>query len=519
MTADSPIQSKLRYYHLANAVLMSNLIANAVGNAMADAFLYHRAPAFLDGTLFFFNEVDDIVGGVWILVNALIIIWYERPIRKCLYRFRTGEPQDPVQFSTAKKRLLNEPCFIVIFNLIVWTDISLLYWWLGMPDILAVSFCTGLITVALAFFWVEHVIQHHLIPVFFPDGGLSRVPGVWAVSLRTRLGALIFAVSIVPLALIHMTINRFRRIQAQGEMSETDLLSLLQDAISLESLVFIGLGIFLSLMVSETLRRPVEEIILSLTRVVKGDFTARARVYARDEIGFAGETLNLMAEELKEKEFIRRTFGRYVGESVRDEVLKGKIPLNGELKQATILFADLRNFTPLVESTPPAVIVYMLNAYLDEMTQCIRRHKGLVLQFIGDEIEAVFGAPMGMDGHEHAAVRAALEMRARLDALNNKLEGREYARLNHGIGIHTGQVLAANIGTRERTAYSLIGDTVNTASRIQEMNKKFKTDILVSGDIFEKTKTDFEFIRMPETKLKGKNRSVPIYSLPTPITQ
>ena len=508
------IPTRFKYYHLANDVLLGNLIANFAGSVMVDAFIYYRAPVYFDKTISFFQSVDDVVTVIWVLCSIVTIIFYERPIRRCLKSYYNGDTPDSALLAQAKKRVLNEPLFIVGFNSITWILISVFYWFLGAPGSLVVGVSNGLITVVLAFFWVEHVIQNNLIPLFFPDGGLSKVPGVVSVSLRTRLGALIFAVSIVPLTYIHLTISRFRTLQANGQMSETDLLRLLQEAVSIQSLVFIGLGIFLSLMVSQTLRKPVEEIILSLSRVVKGDFAAKTRIYARDEIGFAGETLNIMAEGLKEKEFIRRTFGRYVGETVRDEILKGEIPMDGELKQATILFADLRNFTPLVEKTPPSDMVKMLNAYLDEMTQCIRRNKGLVLQFIGDEIEAVFGAPVSMPGHEQNAVEAALEMRHRLELLNASLSKKGYPALNHGIGIHTGQVLAANIGTKERTAYSLIGDTVNTASRIQGMNKVFKTDILVSHAIYEKTKSGFSFVQMPRVELKGKSVAVDIYSLP-----
>ncbi|MDD9300956.1 MAG: adenylate/guanylate cyclase domain-containing protein [Desulfobacter sp.] len=128
-------------------------------------------------------------------------------------------------------------------------------------------------------------------------------------------------------------------------------------------------------------------------------------------------------------------------------------------------------------------------------------------------MEAVFGAPLSLAGHERAAVKAAIDMRTRLEALNKTLQAQGYQGLKHGIGIHTGQVLAANIGARERIAYSLIGDTVNTASRIQDMNKKFKTDILVSKDIVQNAGRGVEFVQMPGVRLKGKTKKVTLFSV------
>ena len=122
-----------------------------------------------------------------------------------------------------------------------------------------------------------------------------------------------------------------------------------------------------------------------------------------------------------------------------------------------------------------------MNSYFREMAEAIREQKGLVLQYIGDEIEAVFGAPVPAPNHRQLAVRAAITMRGRLKIVNHNLTHQGYAPLRHGIGIHTGEVLAGNIGGGDRLSYSLVGDTVNLASRLQGLNKQFGTEIIVSG--------------------------------------
>ena len=206
-------------------------------------------------------------------------------------------------------------------------------------------------------------------------------------------------------------------------------------------------------------------------------------------------------------------FGKYVTREVRDEMLNKRIPLDGEIKEVTLLFADLRDFTKLVESSPPKAVVQIINCYFTEMAEAIHLHKGLVLQFIGDEIEAVFGAPLQLDNHPRLAVRTALEMRRRLEQVNRNLESRNYPPLRHGIGIHTGQVLAGNIGSLDRLSYALVGDSVNVASRIQEQTKKYQTDILVSASTESLLGREFNLCDLDLTTLKGKTRPIRLYAL------
>jgi len=224
-----------------------------------------------------------------------------------------------------------------------------------------------------------------------------------------------------------------------------------------------------------------------------------------------------MVDQIIEKERheaqILDTFGKYVSHEVRDRILDGNIPLDGELKEVTVLFADLRDFTTLAEATPPKEIVKIINDYFSEMSDSIHQHRGLVLQFIGDEIEAVFGAPLPLEDHPTFAVKAALEMRKRLDMVNAKLKKREYGPLQHGIGIHTGSVVAANIGSRDRMSYAMVGDTVNVASRIQGLTKQTGSDILISETTRALLSDDIETIKLPAMKVKGKRDPVEVYQV------
>ena len=150
-------------------------------------------------------------------------------------------------------------------------------------------------------------------------------------------------------------------------------------------------------------------------------------------------------------------------------------------RSVTVLFADLRDFTPMTEAHDPKQIVRTLNDYFKEMSAAINKRSGLILQFLGDEIYAVFGAPISCKNHPSNAFLTALDMEKRLKELNKRfvLEGRP--QLSHGIGIHTGQVLAANIGSPERLSYLLVGDTVNLASRLQTLTRELDARIILSA--------------------------------------
>jgi adenylate cyclase len=174
-----------------------------------------------------------------------------------------------------------------------------------------------------------------------------------------------------------------------------------------------------------------------------------------------------MIRGLADRQKLREVFGKYVTPEIRDEILSGRIPLEGERREGTVMFVDLREFTPFVENNPPEEVMSGLRAYFTAMHRAIRLRRGLVLQFVGDEIEAVFGIPVRFEGHADAAVRAAIDMRRALRELNAERIASGKPRFAHGIGIHSGSVLAGNSGSEDQSAYALIGNTVNVASRIE----------------------------------------------------
>jgi adenylate cyclase len=371
----------------------------------------------------------------------------------------------------------------------------------------------GTATTALAFLVAEHLWRKRL-PAFFPDGEPSAVPGVLRMRVRTRLLAIFLLVGVVPLSVLGMM--SYRRALLLPGLDPAGAAAVVGNLLVVTVFVAaagIAAAVGLALFVANSVAAPLRDVQAAMRDVERGDLDARCPVLSNDEIGAVAEGFNRMAQGLRERELLRETFGKYVSREVRDEILAGRVSLEGQVREVTILFADLRDFTSWVEATPPGEVVRDLNAYFTEMDAAIRGHGGLVLQFIGDEIEAVFGAPVARADHAESAVRAALEMRTRMDHLNAERRRTGKVALRHGIGVHTGRVLAGNIGSSERLSYALVGDAVNLASRIQDLNKQFGSDILVSDTTRRRLDGGFALRPLPTVRVKGKSTDVEVYQL------
>ena len=255
----------------------------------------------------------------------------------------------------------------------------------------------------------------------------------------------------------------------------------------------------------------------AMERISEGDLEVRVPLLADDEFARIAAKTNEMIQGLRERDICEVRFGRYVSPEISRRILNGEISGDGELVEATILFCDLRGYTSFVEKKSPTDVVRFLNRYFSEMERAIRENGGIVLQYIGDEIEAVFGTPAApAEDHEKRAVLAALAMRSALEALNVKRRSEGEPEIRHGVGIHCGTVLAGNVGSQERLVYAMVGDAVNVASRLQVLNKNCGTDILVSRSVVDRlSDLDIAFVPMGTFPIRGKTEQVEVFS-PSP---
>ena len=338
----------------------------------------------------------------------------------------------------------------------------------------------------------------------------KRVLSVSSKMLFFTITVLLFMVVAI-LLMAFMDINYL--LEHKDSLSIDFFFSLFKE-ILFAFVVLLVLSLFILGRYSQNLKTNLSIQLGVMEDISRGNYDAQVPAVTNDEFGLIAAKTNEMIKGLKEKDFCQISFGRFVTPAVSDKILKGEVPLEGELRDVTILLCDLRGYTTFVESREPREVVNFLNEYFSEMEQAVKQYEGIVLHFIGDEIEAVFGAPMDLPDHPEKAVMAALEMRERLRDLNSKRESMGKNPVAHGIGIHTGKVLAGSIGSPDRLVYSMVGDTVNTASRIQSLNKTFGTDILIS----QKTKDllrgkNLNFSSLGKTALKGKSEEIEIFKV------
>lgn len=255
---------------------------------------------------------------------------------------------------------------------------------------------------------------------------------------------------------------------------------------------------------------PLRALMAGMQDVLRGNFGRRLPVRRADELGFLASSFNEMVAGLEEREKIKDTFGRYVSQAVADAILEERVPLAGETRDVTVLFQDIRGFTSISERLAPVVLLGMLNRFLTEMVAAVECEGGVVRQFTGDGLMAMFGAPVAHADDPARAVRAGLDMARRLDGLNVALARDGLPVLRIGVGVHTGEVVAGRLGPDTRLEYSVIGDAVNLASRIEGLTKEMHATVLVSGVTAARLGPEFQRGRAAVLPIRGKDQPVEV---------
>jgi len=232
---------------------------------------------------------------------------------------------------------------------------------------------------------------------------------------------------------------------------------------------------------------------------------------------FITSLLHHYVKTSQERKFIRKAFGQYISNDLVNELINDpkKLEYGGTQKEITVLFSDIRSFTPYTESHLPKEIVKILQEYLTEMVEIITRNRGTVDKFVGDGIIAIFGAPVESENHALEACKASLEMRRRMNELIPKWEKNRQDPFEMGIGLNTGMATVGNLGSNQIFDYTAIGDTMNTGARIESLNKEYDTPnkILISESTYEQAKDMIVVNFIDEAALKGKKDSIKVYEL------
>ncbi|GIX43376.1 MAG: hypothetical protein KatS3mg129_3109 [Leptospiraceae bacterium] len=271
------------------------------------------------------------------------------------------------------------------------------------------------------------------------------------------------------------------------------------------------IGIIIVYFFSKTISQPIKELAIATEKVEQEDYSVRVIPKTKDEVGLLAYSFNKMVKGLEERERMKDAFGRFVNKEIAEKAMRGEIKLGGEKKECAVFFSDLRGFTAMSEKMKPEEVVEYLNRYFTLMVDCVEKTHGVVDKFIGDAIMATWGAVTSYGNDTENAINGALLMRKALIEFNEYNKKHNLPIAKFGCGINTGEVISGQIGSEKRLEFTVIGDAVNLASRIEALNKPFATDILISQDSYEKVKDIFNVVKMPAIKVKGKTEPQTIY--------
>jgi len=521
---------------------------------------------------------------------ALFIYLYHRPIAKILSQKRSALPVAEEDRLLAKRRLFRSAAvtafmpaaagiWLVCFGLVL--GISGLETNTPLQRVLLRAWPLFVLSIALAaifiYWWQKHRVQNYFIHhILSPAELREKPPAARDLGLRIRLAIASFISTFLPLGIVILFLLSSltkvpvtdwlapdRRGGAEERVSEILLgdfyttardLGLLpymrewmdRQRLYVPWLVYINamdtpllllgltLGTFLALFYTFYLFRlilasiigPIAELQTRMREMALGDYQAFVPVRSNDELGDLSQGFNRMVADLSDRERIRSLFGQYLTREVSDQILNGRVNLNGDLYQAAIMFADIRNFTAMSGSMEPADVLLFLNSYLREMIDVIASSGGIIDKFIGDGILAVFGAPVRSQSYCDQAVQAALQMQAAVNRLNlERRSGGNRQPIAIGIGLHAGPIIAGNIGNDRKREYTVIGDTVNLASRIEGLTKRYKSSILISETVYAELSSGLrESLQTGEirgVRVRGKKDPIKLFKIdiPQPIPE
>ena len=481
-----------RYYAAMAVPFAVDVISDAV------YALLHQAPEILFPAL--------VIASCFLLVGVGLGAWWLiRPVM----RFVSGE----ASFEQIERQLARLPYNSAIVVGVLYTPMltmRVLSHQLGItfgatlePAQLADAFATivvgSLFNVVLTYFVVsayfDRLCEH-----------LFRTHGVNMATFHGRFR------NKVALAMVFLSISGL--ILLAADIASYSGARLIREATSDIALTLTGAA-FVYYWISQALTRPIDRLDAGLRRVAEDDYTVRLPVTTNDELGHAASRFNQMVEGLAEREYLRDTFGKYVSESVATAIL-GNSGRSGRTvdttAEATLMFTDIEGFTGLSESATPTEIAALLNTYLGTIVPVIQRHGGVVNNFIGDGLFASFNLPLPLANHAEAAVKAALEIQQSLAAAPFANQ----AGLRTRIGLNTGPVIGVTIGTENRLSYTLLGDAVNVASRIEQLNKKFGTTILAAESTVLAAGAVEACERLGVTDVRGHRGDIVVYRVGPP---
>lgn len=453
-----------------------------------------------------------------LLINSLSVLCYLIPVFLCFSYVNKARKLNPQSKEYIKYQVHIPGAFALrgtagwISNCILETSFLIYFKFVHNIDItfimimsLSSYFFLSMLSFTLIYFTLETLNRNIVLPALYPEGNISDTERQSLSSIKNIFLFYFFSAAIFPTAFLGIRLFFTKRYNIEIP--------------NYYDFVFAGvlilLGLTMTLLMTRFFQQPLKKLTDSANEISKGNYDCKTVICSNDEMGVLGDSFNAMAKSLKEKEFMRDTFGKIVTPQIRDYLLNKNVALGGETLDVTVMFCDIRGFTTLSESMKPETIVSLLNEYFTGLEKCIAQHGGVINKYIGDAVMALFGAPMQSTTHAIDAYAAALDMRKELVEMNKNFVAQGLPELKFGIGLHSGPVLAGNIGAANRMEYTVIGDTVNTASRIEGLCKTYKKDLLLSESTVQSlqaARNNINLIFIDDAEIRGRKEKVKLYS-------
>jgi adenylate cyclase len=452
-------------------------------------------------------QYSELLFFLFFALPTLLTIWYLLPFIA---------PKTFNKKNLWKRRLLNAPLLIALIGTTGWflsiivSSVSFVISYQPEHILFYIKDISGnILTMIFSFMWIYYLVdlynRHFFIKQLFNDEPLSQTKGVIHFSIKNRF--IVFFISTVLLPLFILSNYSLYFMQISNDFSNSPQLLI----VILDILIIVGLVTYLFM---RTYRNPIIELAEATEKIRRGKYDVNVQIRSTDELGRLAEAVNETAASLNEKEIIKDTFGKMVDPHVRDYLLSGNLKLGGENRESTILFSDIRGFTSISEKMTPELTVDFLNTYFEEMNECIEKNNGLINKYIGDAVLGIFGTPVPLENHAYSAIHAAISMRERLTFLNKDLEKKHMPKIDFGVGIHSGEVVAGNIGSRNRMEFTVIGDNVNIAARLESLTKTYGVPVIITGET--KKLLNDESVNLREidyVRVKGRLKPIKIYEV------
>ena len=452
--------------------------------------------------------------GVAYPITVAIWLWLVLSLRPTYQRLADGENIPPETLDPIRRRLVHLPWsgaaisagawfvggvfFLISLALAGRPTSAQLFW--HLPISFGVS---GFIATTQSFFLIELASHWGLFPLFFHDARPDRLEGIHPISLRTRGFMWAVSASICPIGSLLLLL-----FAPESPGTNPKLFGVFVAVIG------IGFALFSAWLIGRSVAQPIKELRAAAHAVTQGQLEVQVPLQRADEFGSLIGEFNRMVTELREKERLRQTFGAHVGRRAAEEILTRDPGLGGTEQEVTIMFVDIRSFTTRAAGLSPTKTVALLNEFLRLMVQTVEvEHGGMINKFLGDGFMALFGIGGGNQNHADDAFAAARSIQKTLASLNTERSARGEDAIQIAIGINTGPAIVGSIGSPERMEFTVIGNAVNVASRLEGLAKMLNLELLISKATRDVLQQPIALLELPAQPVRGVDQPITVFTI------